>query len=489
LGNITKQFPGVTALDDVSFEVQEGHCHALVGENGAGKSTLGKIIAGIYQPDGGSIVLNGRPVHYRSPAAAAGEAVSVVHQELAFCPNLSVAENLFLGDLPSHRGRVQWGEVERGARSRLKSVGLEIDPWMPINELSTAQEQLVQIAAAIGLDARIVIMDEPTSSLSTIESERLFRLIDGLRSRGVTIIYVSHHLHEIMRLADRVTVLRDGRHVATKDIGELSPTEIVRLMIGRNIDDVFPAAPSAPGATLLEVRRLSVTDRFDAIDLTIRAGEIVGLAGLVGAGRSELARTIFGIDRIDSGEIRMESRPVAFSEPAAAIRHGIGLVPEDRKRQGLVLSMGCMKNVSLASLDRVSRGPWLSGAAERRLSDEFIAPLGVPADVHETVANLSGGNQQKIVLAKWLARHCKLLILDEPTRGIDIAAKAEIHRLVLDLAARGCGVLLISSEMPELLSLSTRICVMATGRIVGELPRAQATEERLMRLMAGLSPE
>jgi ABC-type sugar transport system ATPase subunit len=485
---ITRRFPGVTALSDVSFDVRAGECHALIGENGAGKSTLGKIVAGIYQPDDGQMMLDGQPVRFRTPAAAMRAGIAIVHQELAFCPNLSVAENLWLGRMPARCGCVARRIMRDGARRMLDAVGLSLDPDTPMERLSTAQEQLVQVAAAVGRDARIIVMDEPTSSLSAGEAGRLFEILAQLRERRVTILYVSHRLEEIRRLCDRVTVLRDGRVIRTLRTADTTTDEIVRLMIGRSVAEYFPSHLQALlGPPLLSVERLTRAGRFHEVSFEVRAGEVVGLAGLVGAGRSEVARAIFGIDRLDRGTIRLEGRPVRIDSPQSAIRQGIGLLPEDRKRQGLVLTMSCKENLSLAVLRRLARWVFLRHHAEERLVHDYFVRLGVRATgIDATVAGLSGGNQQKVALAKWLARNCRVLILDEPTRGVDVGAKAEIHALIDRLAADGKAVLLISSELPEVLNLSRRVIVMADGRVTGELPRERATPENVMRLMANV---
>ncbi len=486
---ITKRFPGVTALDSVTFDVAAGECHALVGENGAGKSTLGKLVAGIYRPDGGRILLDGQPVTFDSPLDAARAGIQIVHQELAFCPNLSVAENLFLGQMPAAWGFVRWRDMEQKAQARLADVGLLMDPRTPMSRLSTAQEQLVQIAVAVGQKARVVIFDEPTSSLSPAEAERLFAIIARLKADGATIIYVSHQLSEIMRLTDRVTVLRDGRCIDTLRTSETSPDEIVRLMIGRPLGEYFPKHVGAQrGPVMMRVRGLTSPGKFQDIRFDVHAGEIVGLAGLVGAGRSEIARAIFGIEPAARGTIEVAGRPADVRNSQSAIARGIGLVPEDRKRQGLVLTMDCKENLTLAVLDRLRRRQLLDRRGERRLAAEYFSKLRVRAPgVDSPIAGLSGGNQQKVAMAKWLARKCRVLILDEPTRGVDVGAKAEIHALIDALAAEGHAVLLISSDLPEVLNLSTRILVLCQGRLVGELPREEATQEKLMRQMANIS--
>lgn len=485
--NITKRFPGITALDRVCFAVEAGECHAIMGENGAGKSTLGKIVGGILTADGGRLLLDGQPVRFRSPREAAAAGIAIVHQELAFCPNLSVAENLFLGELPARRGLIRREQLHRSTERLLAEVGLDVDPTTPMHRLSTAQEQLVQIAAAVGRGARIIVLDEPTSSLAQPEAERLFDLMQRLQSAGATMLYVSHRMEEIKRLCSRATILRDGRYVTTVRTVDTSDDEIVRHMIGRPFDAYFPRhAVQTPGEVRLSVEHLS-GGAFNDVSFDLHAGEIVGLAGLVGAGRTEVARAVFGIDPIAAGCIRLNGRPIEIKSPRKAVAAGIGLLPEDRKRQALVLSMTCKENLSLPSLDHLCRGRLLiNHKTERELAAHYFSALQVRAPgIDAPIAGLSGGNQQKIALARWLARRCGVLILDEPTRGVDVGAKAEIHALIDELAAGGMAVLLISSELPELLQLSARILVLADGRIAGELPRADATQDRLLRLMAG----
>ncbi|HEX8275664.1 MAG TPA: sugar ABC transporter ATP-binding protein [Longimicrobiaceae bacterium] len=485
---VTKRFPGALALSEVSLEIAAGSCHALCGENGAGKSTLGKILAGIHAPDGGQLYVHGRPVRFGSPRDALAAGVGMVHQELAFCDNLSVAENLNLGALPTRGGLVSRREMERRAEAMLAEVGGGVDVRRPLGELNVAQQQLVQIASAVGGGARVVVFDEPTSSLSQPEAERLYALIGRLRERGVTCIYVSHRMPEIFRLCDAVSVLRDGKHVATRSTEGLTEGELVRLMIGRPLAEYFPGhLDAAPGEELLRVEGLTLPGKFHDVSFTLRAGEVVGLAGLVGAGRSEVAQALFGLERGVRGTVRVAGRPVRIRTPAQAIRLGIGLVPEDRKKQGLVLGASGLHNTSLPILDRLSRLGWIRRREERALADEYYRRLRVRAPgVDTVVAGLSGGNQQKVVIARWLAARSRILVLDEPTRGVDVGAKAEIHALVDGLAAQGAAVLLISSELPEVIALSRRILVLREGRLVGEVARAEATQDRLLQLMAGL---
>jgi ABC-type sugar transport system ATPase subunit len=484
---ITRRFPGVQALTGVSLDIAAGSCHALCGENGAGKSTLGKILAGIHAPDAGRLFVHGREVRFASPRDALAAGVGMVHQELAFCDNLSVAENLCLGSLPSKGGLLDRDEMEQRATAMLAEIGTTLDVWRAVGSLTIAQQQMVQIAMAVSGGARIIIFDEPTSSLSQVEADRLYELIGRLTARDVACIYVSHRMPEVFRLCDTVSVLRDGQHVATRAIAGLSEHELVQMMIGRPLAEYISPPNVEPGAEVLRVERLSSPGKFDDISFSLRAGEVLGIAGLVGAGRSELAQALFGLDPVRRGDIVLHGKPARVNTPAAAIALGVGLVPEDRKRQGLVPQESGLHNLSLAILRRLSRFGWLRRGEERTVAREFFDRLRVRAPSLDTVvAGLSGGNQQKIVLARWLAARANVLILDEPTRGVDVGAKAEIHALIGELASRGSAILLISSELPELLTLATRVVVLRAGRLVGELPREQATQDRLLRLMAGL---
>ncbi|MGE0439364.1 MAG: sugar ABC transporter ATP-binding protein [Gemmatimonadales bacterium] len=485
---ITKRFPGVTALDAVTFEVPAAEVHAICGENGAGKSTLGRLLAGIATPDEGSIVLDGRSVRLPNPAAALAAGVAMVHQELALCDNLTVGENLCLGHLPRRGLLVDRAATRAQAGALLAEIGADLDPDREMSSLSIAERQLIQIASAVGSGARVIVYDEPTSSLGESETAALFALIGRLKARGVTQLYVSHRMAEIFALADRITVLRDGRHVATEEAGRLDEAAVVERMIGRRLDPFASTrSPHAIRDEALRVTGLSSPGRFEDISFSVRAGEIVGLAGLVGAGRSEVAHALFGLDRAATGTIRVRSRDVAIRSPRDAMALGIGFVPEDRKRQGLVLSMTVRANATLATLGAVSRWGVVRRRAERAAADGLLDRLGVRAGAEEApVAELSGGNQQKVVMAKWLAAGSRILLLDEPTRGVDVAAKAELHGWIDRLAADGVAVVLISSELPELLSLADRIMVLRAGRIVGEIARAAADEARIVRLMTGI---
>lgn len=485
---ITRRFPGVLALNEVSLSIERGECHAIVGENGAGKSTLGKILAGVYTADSGEIRIDNKVVFPSDPLAARRLGIAMVHQELAFCPNLSVAENLCLGSLPGSGGFVSRKQMRQQAQSMLGEIGADIPLDALIGNLSTGQEQMLQIAAALGVAAQVIIMDEPTSSLSAKESEHLFALLAELKRRQITVIYVSHRMEEIFKLSDRISVLRDGRHVATELTKETSAERIVRLMIGRDLAQASPThLGRAPGSEMLRVDHWSSTGKFREIQFALHEGEILGLAGLVGAGRSEVAQAIFGLDASVQGRLRVRGEERRFRSPREALSAGIGLLPEDRKRQGLVLSMNCRENSSLAALKALTRAGFIQRAEERAVAAKYASQLRVKAPSLESpISGLSGGNQQKIALAKWLARDCKILIVDEPTRGVDVGAKSEIHQLLDELACQGVAILLISSELPEIMSLSRRIIVLREGIQMGELDRAQFSEEALMRLMAGL---
>jgi ABC-type sugar transport system ATPase subunit len=486
---ISKRFPGTVALQGVDFDVKAGACHALMGENGAGKSTLGKILAGIHRPDEGRIEINGVAQHFKTPMDAQRAGVGIVHQELSFCPNLSVAENICLSHLPSRGGRVDWAALNQKAQGHLEEIGADCDVQKELSRLSLGQVQMVQIAAALATGAHIFVMDEPTSSLSATESQRLEELIARLRKKGATILYVSHRMDEIFRFCDTVTVMRDGQHIRTMPLAETDENEVVRLMIGRSWQKFFPThLEHEVGEERLRVENFSSPGKFSHVRFNVRAGEVLGVAGLVGAGRSEVAMGLFGLDSNATGEIYVDAKFVSIRRPQDAMAAGVGFVSEDRKGQGLVLGMECGENITLPSLKRLSRAGVIQKERERSVVSHFFQKLHVKAASSEATAqSLSGGNQQKLVLAKWLARECRILILDEPTRGVDVGAKAEIHRLIELLAAAGNAILMISSELPEILNLSTRVMVMRDGRVTGMLNRAEATEERVMQLMAASS--
>lgn len=486
---ITKRFPGAVALSNVSFDVRAGSCHAICGENGAGKSTLGKILAGLQKPDGGEILLDGQPVHFDDPRDALASGVAMVHQELAFCENLTVGENLCLSQLPGHFGFVRRDVVHRRATELLAAIGASIDPARQMDTLTVAEQQLVQIACAVGAAAKVIVFDEPTSSLGADDAERLFTLIGKLQERGVTIIYVSHRMMEIHRLCDEITVLRDGRHVATQPASELDEAALIGLMIGRRLEQYFPTYVAEEGGEeRLRVQGLTRRGAFTDVSFTLRAGEVLGLAGLIGAGRSEVAQSIFGLEPATRGSVWVRGVRTDIRSARDAVRLRIGFVPEDRKKQGLVLSMRTGENSTLPTLPLFARAGWINRTQESSVIQRLFERLRVRATPEAVTAGLSGGNQQKIVMAKWLAAECDILILDEPTRGVDVGAKAELHAWIDEVASHGCAVLLISSELPELINLSTRILVLRSGRIVGEVSRADATQDGLLRMMTGLEP-
>jgi ribose transport system ATP-binding protein len=486
--DISKRFPGVQALDGVSVSFREGSVHALLGENGAGKSTLGKILAGLYQADSGSIVYQGSSVHFRSPNEAVHCGIAMVHQELLFAENMTVAENLCLAEIPARGFIVDTVEMKRRALKWLSTIGAEINPDVVVGDLSISKQQLVQIAGGIGRGARVLIFDEPTSSLSQVEADRLLALIRDLRDQGITCIYVSHRLDEIFAVCDTVTVLRDGKLVETCPIEGLSKDDLIRKMIGRELAASLSEHDSfTVGEEILSVQELSSPGKFRNVSFSLRRGEILALAGLVGAGRTEVAEALFGLDKQSSGRVTVQGRAISGHDPKKAMALGMGLVPEDRKRFGLVLSMNARENVSLPTLNRLSTAGWVRGRQERAVAGKFFDRMRVKApSLDAPTIGLSGGNQQKLVIAKWMAADTDLLLVDEPTRGVDVGAKAEIHNLIRELAAEGKAVLLISSDLPELLALATRVLVMREGSIVGEL-KGGAGEEEVMRLMAGLA--
>ena len=486
--DIEKTFPGVRALSGVSFEVRAGEVHALLGENGAGKSTLIKIISGVYEPDGGSILIGGRETRFTSPEDAKRAGVATIYQELLLFPELTVAENIFLGHAPrAGMGHIDWRAMRARAEALLAS--LEIDDLAAnqvVGALSVGNRQRVEILRALSHDARILIMDEPTAALTESDVTRLFDIVRRLRARGVGIVYISHRLDEIFAIGDRVTVLRDGAYVGARNVADTNASELVQMMVGRRIDNLFPKTTVPIGAPVLEARDIVRHPMTKSVSLTVRAGEIVGLAGLVGSGRSELAQTLFGITPAESGEIRLMGEGVTIRSAEGARSKGIAYVPEDRGVQGLVRPMSVLHNFSLAALGALSRAGFIDRGAERRMAEEGVQRFRVKtSSVEEIAGRLSGGNQQKIVLGKWLANNPKLLILDEPTRGIDVGAKAEIHRLMSELAGAGVAILMISSELPEVLGMSDRVLVMREGRFVAEFDRAHATSETVGAAMMG----
>jgi len=482
---VTKRFPGVVALDRVDLKLNCGEVLAVIGENGAGKSTLMKLLAGIERPDAGQILLEGKPVEIDSVQTALSAGISLIHQELNLADNLTVAANIFLGREPRRCGLIDRKRIEREAQAHLDKVGLRVSPRTIVSTLSIGRQQMVEIAKALSTDARILIMDEPTSSLSQQEADALFRVICDLRAHGVSIIYISHRLGEVHRLADRVTVLRDGRNASDLPRERINHDAMVKLMVGRDVSQFYHRTPHEPGETVLEVSRLVVPDNpRHAISFSLRRGEIVGIAGLVGAGRTELLEVLFGVRRPLAGRVKIGGKPVFMSNPLDAIRAGVALVPEDRKLQGLILEMTVRENIGLPGLwrHRLAAG-FQNKQRERRDAAEMIDKLAIKTPGAEQVVQfLSGGNQQKVVLGKWLALAPRVLLLDEPTRGIDVGAKQEIYHLMDRLAASGVAVLFVSSEMEEILGMADRVLVMHEGALTGELPRDEMTEEDVMQL-------
>ena len=479
---ISKSFGGVKALQDVEFAAYAGEVHALLGENGAGKSTLIKIFTGVHQPDVGEIFLNGQQVHFADPRVARQAGIAAIYQEPSLFPDLDIAENIFVGRQPIAAGqRVDWRQMVQESTRLLDRLGVQLDPRTKARFLSVAEQQMVEIARALSIDAKILIMDEPTSSLTLAEVAELFRIVRQLREAGTAIIFISHRLEELFELADRVTILRDGRFVGTQPMADVTTARLIEMMVGRTLADLFPKQDVAPGRVLLEVEHLSRAGVFDDISFEVRAGEIVGMAGLVGAGRTDVAQAIFGVNPATSGVIKIDGKPVKITSPQQAMGLGLAYVPEDRQHHGLLLPLSIAQNITLPNLGHFARLGWLNGKAELRAAEEAADQMEVKrASITQRARELSGGNQQKVVLAKWLATHPRILILDEPTRGIDVGTKRAVHALMSDLASQGLAILMISSELPEVLGMSDRVIVMREGRITGQLTRAEATQEKIM---------
>ncbi len=488
LQNITKTFPGVRALDGVQFEIRSGEVHALLGENGAGKSTLIKIASGVYQPDDGQVLVDGQPVRFSNPHDAQASGIATIYQELLLYPELTVAENIFMGHaLRTRFGTMDWGAMSKRALELLASLNIhDMDVKRKVGSLTVGNRQRVEIAKALSMNARVLIMDEPTAAITEADVEQLFAIIALLKDRGVGIVYISHRLNEVFEIGDRVTVLRDGRYIDTKQVADTTEDQLINLMVGRTIDNLFPKLDAAIGNTVLEVRNLNHKPLTHDISFQLRQGEIVGMAGLVGAGRSELAQVIFGITPAQSGTILIDGKPVKIKTPGQAMRHGIAYLPEDRGTQGLIRPMDVRENTSLTVLGMMSRASFINRRKETKLAVDTIRKLNIRAyGPYQIVGKLSGGNQQKVVVGKWLATQPRVLIVDEPTRGIDVGAKAEIHRLMSELAQQGLAILMISSELPEILGMSDRILVMREGHLVAEYSRADATQENIGMAMMG----
>jgi ribose transport system ATP-binding protein len=489
---ISKAFPGVQALDDVDFEVAAGEAVALVGENGAGKSTLMKILCGAYRKDTGRVFLHGQETEIESPHHAQQLGISIIYQEFNLTPNQSAAANIFIAREPRERGLgrllnfVDRRGMEQEAQGHLHRVGARVPATALIRDLSVAQQQMVEVAKALAVDARIIVMDEPTSALGEDEVETLFGIISTLKEQGIAIVFISHRLEEVFRIADRVVVLRDGQRVGSMPINEATPDKIIELMVGRELTEMFHKEEAEIGEPLLKVQGLTRRGVVEDVSFTLRRGEILGFAGLVGAGRTETARLLFGVDRKDTGEILIDGKQVAINSPVDAVMAGLGFVPEDRGLQGLVLKLPVLENIVLPTLDSHSRAGWVDRRALRDTAQSYVGKLNIRTPhLQQKAMFLSGGNQQKVVLAKWLALHPQVLIMDEPTRGIDVGAKAEVHALMSELAQAGMGIIMISSELLEILGMSDRILVMHEGRVAAILDRSEATQEKIMAYASG----
>jgi rhamnose transport system ATP-binding protein len=488
LDKATKSFGAVRALVDGSISLYPGEAHALLGENGAGKSTLVKILAGVHQADGGRLLLDGEPMSFNGPAASRAAGVSIIYQEPTLFPDLTVAENIFVGRQTLRSGRrIDRRAMNKAATEIFGRLGVAMDPARQALGLSVADQQIVEIAKALSLDARVLVMDEPTAALTLVEVDRLFEVMRTLRAQGAAVLFISHRLEEVFASCQRVTVMRDGSFVRTAPVGELSVDDVIRSMVGRDLDTLFPKTETEAGEEILRVEHLSRAGVFQDVTFSVRRGEIVALAGLVGAGRSEVARAVFGIDKRSSGSVRLKGKPLPSGSPRAAMRAGIALVPEDRRQQGLVMDLGIDHNVALASMRSLSRFGLIRRSSERKLAMVWAERLQLKfGRIKNAVSTLSGGNQQKVVLGKWLARRPDLLIIDEPTRGIDVGTKAEVHRILDELVAGGMAVLMISSELPEVLGMADRVLVIHEGRLTAEFSRADANEDDIMRAASGL---
>jgi len=482
LRNISKRFSGVEVLHEVSFSLRPGEVHALLGENGAGKSTLVKVITGVHQPDGGEIILNGAPVHFSDARESRNAGIAAIYQELSLFPDLDVAENIFVGRQPiAQGGRIDWRKLYSQADQLLSSLGVHLDLKQKTRSLSIAQQQMVEIARAFSINARILIMDEPTSSLTLNEVADLFRLVRRLREDGTGIIFISHRLEELFEIADRVTVLRDGAYVATRPMSQVNREDLIRLMVGRTISNLFPKQTVEAGEVVLKVENLSRTGVFQNISFELRRGEILGMAGLVGAGRTDVARAIFGVEPPTSGSIQIDGQDVSITSPHQAMNLGLAYVPEDRQVHGLIPAMTIVSNISLPIINGFSTWGWLNRENERSSAFTSARQMEVRANnIWQKARELSGGNQQKVVLAKWLSTKPRILILDEPTRGIDVGTKAAVHELMSKLASEGMAILMISSELPEVLGMSDRIIVMREGIQTACFSRAEATQEKIL---------
>ena len=486
LNHITKQYPGVLALNDVSVSFKKGEVHALLGENGAGKSTLIKVLSGAIVPNSGTIEMDGASYESLKPQQSQKMGIGVIYQEFTLVPTLSVAENIFLGKEYRNGIFLDKQSKRKQALEILKELDIEIDPKTPVKQLSVAYQQIVEISKALANDVRVLVMDEPTAPLTTSEVKSLFKMVRKLVDKGVTIIFISHRMEELFQIADRVTILRDGTFVKTVEIANTDKAELISLMVGRSIEEQYPARVSNIGDTILEVDHLYARDFIKDVSFKVRAGEIVGLAGLIGAGRTELVRAIYGADPIQSGDIRLNGKVVHLKSPASSITQGVALVPENRKEQGIVLKMTIAENLVMSTTKKLSKGIFLKKGSCRKLVSDYIEKLKIKTpSPQQKVVNLSGGNQQQVVIGKFLAADPMVYIFDEPTRGIDVGAKHEIYQLMNQLVGQGKAIIMISSELPEILGMSDRILVMHEGKLAGEIARSEATQERIMEYASG----
>ena len=490
LENITKTFPGTIALDRVRFELDKEEVHAIVGENGAGKSTLIKIISGIHRSDSGQMYLDGEPVNITGPLVAQQYGIAAIYQEPAIFPDLSVAENVFMGHHeynPISR-RINWRRVYEETEQLLKSLDVDLNPRITVKNLSAAKQQMLEILKALSVKPRILIMDEPTSTLTLREVKDLFDIIRRLKESGTSIIFISHRLEEAFEIADRITVLRDGHYISTRNISEVTMDEVIKMMVGRTLSDMFPKVDVEIGETILKVEGLTKENQFYDISFKLRKGEILGFSGLVGAGRTELARAIFGVKKPDRGKLFINGKEVNISNPNVAMKYGIAYLPEERQAQGLILPMDITRNITLPIIDQFTKISWVNEKREIKVAKKYANMLEIKAlGLWQKVMQLSGGNQQRVVIAKWLTTNPLILILDEPTRGIDVGAKASVHEFMGELASRGIGIIMISSELPEILGMSDSIIVMCEGKITGEFMREEATQDKILTAAMGMT--
>jgi ribose transport system ATP-binding protein len=483
---IRKTFPGVVALDGVDFELRRGEVHILLGENGAGKSTLMKILSGAYQKTAGTVAFGGEEVEIRNPAHAQALGVSTIYQEFNLVPHLSIGENIFLGREPTRLGLIDRRAVNRRAAEVLGRLGLKLDPRRPVRGLRVAEQQMVEVAKALSLDARVLIMDEPTAALTEHEIKELFAAIRGLKAKGVSVVYISHRMEELFEIGDRVTVLRDGRSVGTFDVKATNKFELIRLMVNRDLTELFPKERAGRGEEVLKVESLTTRGGLKDVSFSLHRGEVLGIAGLLGAGRTELARAIFGLDKVEAGAVHIKGEARRINSPRAAINAGLGFLTEDRKAQGLVLPLSVKENVCLPSVERFASWGWMDSKRERRAAERYVEELRIRTPgLGQRVVYLSGGNQQKVVLSKWLCSEAEVFIFDEPTRGVDVGAKAEIYQLMNRLTARGVAIIMISSELPEILGMSDRVLVMRGGRVACEFGAEEATQEKILECALG----